>query len=75
MSATAASRSQTPQPEDPKAVGAPDTPARSPRLIQSEATTEIPIHLLFRDDPGDPGVSLAPAVVRRRQGTGEQPRT
>ncbi|WP_371529027.1 SPFH domain-containing protein [Streptomyces sp. NBC_01283] len=75
MSATAASRSQTPQPEDPKAAGAPDTAARPPRLIQSEATTEIPIHLLFRDDPGDPGVSLAPAVVRRRQGTGEQPRT
>ncbi|MFI8875951.1 SPFH domain-containing protein [Streptomyces sp. NPDC055243] len=75
MSATAASRSQTPQPEDPKAVGAPEPVARPPRLIQSEATTEIPIHLLFRDDPAEPGVSLAPAVVRRRQGTGEQPRT
>lgn len=74
MSATAASRSQTPQPEEPQATGAPDTTARSPRLIHSEATTEIPIHLLFRDDPADPGVSLAPAVVRRRQGTGEQPR-
>ncbi|MGW5861967.1 SPFH domain-containing protein [Streptomyces sp. NPDC055239] len=77
MSATAASRSQTPQPEEPQFTGgAPDTTAaRPPRLIQSEATTEIPIHLLFRDDPADPGVSLAPAVVRRRQGTGEQPRT
>ena len=75
MSATAASRSQTPQPEEPQLTGAPDTAARPPRLIQSEATTEIPIHLLFRDDPGDPGVSVAPAVVRRRQGTGEQPRT
>ncbi|MGW6055851.1 SPFH domain-containing protein [Streptomyces sp. NPDC055189] len=75
MSATAASRSQTPQPEDPQVAAAPDPAARSPRLIQSEATTEIPIHLLFRDDPADPGVSLAPAVVRRRQGTGEQPRT
>ncbi|GAA1892886.1 SPFH domain-containing protein [Streptomyces durmitorensis] len=76
MSATAASRSQTPQPEEPQVAGAPDsTPARPPRLIHSEATTEIPIHLLFRDDPGEPGVSLPPAVVRRRQGTGEQPRT
>ncbi|MFF1696597.1 SPFH domain-containing protein [Streptomyces sp. NPDC058257] len=75
MSATAASRSQTPQPEEPQFTGAPDTTARPPRLIQSEATTEIPIHLLFRDDPADPGVPLAPAVVRRRQGTGEQPRT
>ncbi|MEU6678347.1 SPFH domain-containing protein [Streptomyces sp. NPDC046925] len=75
MSATAASRSQAPQPEDPQIAGAPEPAARSPRLIQSEATTEIPIHLLFRDDPADPGVSLSPAVVRRRQGTGEQPRT
>lgn len=75
MSATAASRSQTPQPEEPQAAaGGPDTAARPPRLIHSEATTEIPIHLLFRDDPADPGVSLTPAVVRRRQGTGEQPR-
>lgn len=77
MSATAASRSQTPQPEEPQTTGAPDPTARPPRLIQNEATTEIPIHLLFRDDPGDPGdpgVPLAPAVVRRRQGTGEQPR-
>ncbi|MGW6271982.1 SPFH domain-containing protein [Streptomyces sp. NPDC055060] len=78
MSATAASRSQTPQPEDPQAAGAPDTVvARPPRLIHGEATTEIPIHLLFRDDPADPadpGTPLAPAVVRRRQGTGEQPR-
>ncbi|MEU1334265.1 SPFH domain-containing protein [Streptomyces sp. NPDC005865] len=49
---------------------------RAPRLIQSEATTEIPVHLLFRDDPDDTtGVRLPPAVVRRRQGTGEQPRT
>lgn len=74
MSATAASRSQTPQPEEPQTAGAPDTTARSPRLIHGEATTEIPIHLLFRDDPADPGVPLGPAVVRRRQGTGEQPR-
>ncbi|MWA11322.1 SPFH domain-containing protein [Streptomyces sp. BA2] len=76
MSATAASRSQAPQPEEPQTTGAPDTAAARPsRLIQSEATTEIPIHLLFRDDPGDPGAPLSPAVVGRRHGTGEQPRT
>jgi hypothetical protein len=80
MSATAASRSQTPQsrPEDLELADAPGTPdatARPPRLIQGEATTEIPIHLLFRDDPTAPAMALAPAVVRRRQGTGEQPRT
>ncbi|MEU6992525.1 SPFH domain-containing protein [Streptomyces sp. NPDC046465] len=50
--------------------------ARGARVIQSEATTEIPVHLLFRDDPDDAtGVPLSHAVVRRRQGTGEQPRT
>ncbi|MEU4996623.1 SPFH domain-containing protein [Streptomyces sp. NPDC021622] len=72
MSATAASEPQTPQPSHPD--GQPDPAARSQRLIHSEATTEIPLHLLFRDDPADPGVPLTPAVVRRRQGTGEQPR-
>ncbi|SDK66786.1 SPFH domain-containing protein [Streptomyces indicus] len=45
------------------------------RLIQNEATTEIPVHLLFRDDdgaagPGAPVLGLGPA----RQGSGEQPR-
>ncbi|MEV0319053.1 SPFH domain-containing protein [Streptomyces sp. NPDC050658] len=59
-----------PRPEAPS----PDPVTRTPRLIHSEATTEIPLHLLFRDDPDDPGLSLAPAVVRRRQGTGELPR-
>ncbi|MFJ4686037.1 SPFH domain-containing protein [Streptomyces sp. NPDC088789] len=46
-----------------------------PRLIQNEATTEIPVHLLFRDEPDPQPVPLRPAVVNRRQGTGEQPRT
>ncbi|MGV9878273.1 SPFH domain-containing protein [Streptomyces sp. NPDC003006] len=71
MSATAAS-----QPQSPQSGGAPEqAAARPPRVIQSEATTEIPVHLLFRDDPDDAtGVPLPPAVVRRRQGTGEQPR-
>ncbi|MEU9337485.1 SPFH domain-containing protein [Streptomyces sp. NPDC048290] len=45
------------------------------RLIHNEATTEIPVHLLFRDDPDPQPVPLRPAVVNRRQGTGEQPRT
>ncbi|MFI1677131.1 SPFH domain-containing protein [Streptomyces sp. NPDC020607] len=79
MSATAASQPQSPQPSQPsrppQAGGAAESGARSPRVIQSEATTEIPVHLLFRDDPDDAtGVPLAPAVVRRRQGSGEQPR-
>ncbi|MEU6666289.1 SPFH domain-containing protein [Streptomyces sp. NPDC046727] len=47
---------------------------RPARLIQNEATTEIPVHLLFRDDPDPVKVPLRPAVVGRRQGTGEQPR-
>ncbi|MEU6478975.1 SPFH domain-containing protein [Streptomyces sp. NPDC047017] len=68
-----------------------DRPHRSfPRLIQNEATTEIPFHLLFRDDPGPAAghgagsgggghlspapVALGPAVVGSRRGTGEQPR-
>ncbi|MHC0432501.1 SPFH domain-containing protein [Streptomyces sp. O3] len=48
--------------------------ARGGRLIQNEATTEIPVHLLFRDDTGPVPVPLAPTVVGRRHGTGEQPR-
>ncbi|MEV7790874.1 SPFH domain-containing protein [Streptomyces sp. NPDC087512] len=48
--------------------------ARSARLIHNEATTEIPVHLLFRDDPSPAPVPLPSAVVGRRQGTGEQPR-
>ncbi|MEU0474989.1 SPFH domain-containing protein [Streptomyces olivaceus] len=45
------------------------------RLIHNEATTEIPVHLLFRDDPDPAPVPLRPAVVGRGQATGEQPRT
>ncbi|MFF5855636.1 SPFH domain-containing protein [Streptomyces sp. NPDC012751] len=47
---------------------------RPGRLIQNEATTEIPVHLLFRDDPDPVRVPLGPAVVARRQDTGERPR-
>ncbi|WP_308312120.1 SPFH domain-containing protein [Streptomyces albipurpureus] len=65
---------------------AADTPRHTP-VIAQEATTEIPVHLLFRDDfTGEgsgpdgyvhgwsPPISLRPAVVARRLGTGEQPR-
>ncbi|MCD7445703.1 SPFH domain-containing protein [Streptomyces lincolnensis] len=52
----------------------PEGPSRPARLIQNESTTEIPVHLLFRDDPDPAPVALRPAVVGRRQGTGEQPR-
>ncbi|BBC33484.1 hypothetical protein SGFS_047780 [Streptomyces graminofaciens] len=57
-----------PQPHDP------EINWRPPRLIQNEVTTEIPVHLLFRDDPVPVALPLAPAVVGRRRGTGEQPR-
>lgn len=57
--------SQTPESEGP---------GRPHRLIQNEATTEIPVHLLFRDDPDPVSVPLRPTVVGRRHGTGEQPR-
>ncbi|MFF8934109.1 SPFH domain-containing protein [Streptomyces paradoxus] len=61
--------SHTSEPDGPA-----DGAARPARLIQNEATTEIPVHLLFRDDPAPATVPLKPAVVARRQGTGEQPR-
>ncbi|MEU9155471.1 SPFH domain-containing protein [Streptomyces sp. NPDC048417] len=69
MSTTTA---HTPESGDPPDGGPPARPV--PRLIQNEATTEIPVHLLFRDDPDPVSVPLRPAVVGRRQGTGEQPR-
>ncbi|MEU2713388.1 SPFH domain-containing protein [Streptomyces sp. NPDC007205] len=69
--------SHTPPESDGQPEGAPVPGGRPARLIQNEVTTEIPVHLLFRDDP-DPvnpvKVPLKPAVVGRRQGTGEQPR-
>ncbi|MBM7093616.1 SPFH domain-containing protein, partial [Streptomyces sp. S12] len=63
--------SHTPESGQP-AEGGPVT--RPSRLIHTESTTEIPVHLLFRDDPDPAPVPLRPAVVARRQGTGEQPR-
>ncbi|MFI1397689.1 SPFH domain-containing protein [Streptomyces sp. NPDC020681] len=57
--------------------GVPSDGPRHTPVIAQEATTEIPVHLLFRDDesqPVAPPIALRPAVVARRQGTGEQPR-
>ena len=65
--------SHTPESEGPTE-GPTEGPVRPARLIQNESTTEIPVHLLFRDDPDPSPVPLRPAVVGRRQGTGEQPR-
>ncbi|WP_367322839.1 SPFH domain-containing protein [Streptomyces sp. HUAS ZL42] len=58
--------SQTPESEGPA--------TRPTRLIHNETTTEIPVHLLFRDDPQAQPVALGSAVVGCRQETGEQPR-
>ncbi|MEU5315865.1 SPFH domain-containing protein [Streptomyces sp. NPDC021056] len=63
--------SSTPEPDGPAET---TTASRPARLIQNEVTTEIPVHLLFRDDPDPAPMPLTPAIVGRRQGTGEQPR-
>ncbi|GEK04215.1 SPFH domain-containing protein [Streptomyces sp. 1-11] len=62
--------------EQPEGAGhtAGGTATGAARLIQNEATTEIPVHLLFRDEPEAVAVPVRPAVVARRLGTGEQPR-
>ncbi|MEU0641719.1 SPFH domain-containing protein [Streptomyces umbrinus] len=65
---------QSPEFEGTPEAGGRDTGGRGARLIHNEATTEIPVHLLFRDEPEPVSVPLAPAVVSRRRGTGEQPR-
>ncbi|MGP3772361.1 SPFH domain-containing protein [Streptomyces sp. SDT5-1] len=54
-----------------------DGGARAARLIRTESTTEIPVHLLFRDDPDPVAVPLRPAVVTKAQverGAGKSPR-
>ncbi|MEJ1195874.1 MULTISPECIES: SPFH domain-containing protein [unclassified Streptomyces] len=78
MSTTSSTNPDT-KPPTPPGPGTPEGAAeaghRPARLIHNEATTEIPVHLLFRDDPHPAPVALRSAVVGRRQGTGEQPRT
>ncbi|MGV9357067.1 SPFH domain-containing protein [Streptomyces misionensis] len=66
--------SHTPSGSEGRPQAATATGARPARLIRNESTTEIPVHLLFRDDPGPDGTPPRPAVVGRRQGTGELPR-
>ncbi|MEU0002959.1 SPFH domain-containing protein [Streptomyces sp. NPDC006314] len=66
--------SHTPPGSEGQPEGTAPAGTRPVRLIQNEATTEIPVHLLFRDDLDPMKVPLKPAVVGRRQGTGEQPR-
>ncbi|MFJ3134450.1 SPFH domain-containing protein [Streptomyces sp. NPDC086843] len=63
----------SPVPEQvPESEGPADSAAavRPARLIHTESTTEIPVHLLFRDDPVPTpvpaAVKLRPAVVARR---------
>ncbi|MBT3161874.1 hypothetical protein HTV80_01945 [Streptomyces sp. Vc74B-19] len=61
----------SPVPEHvPESEGPADSAAavRPARLIHTESTTEIPVHLLFRDDPvpAPAAVKLRPAVVARR---------
>ncbi|MEV6959742.1 SPFH domain-containing protein [Streptomyces sp. NPDC051207] len=58
----------------PESGGSAEGPARPARLIQNESTTEIPVHLLFRDEPDPAPVPVTTTVVARRRGTGEQPR-
>lgn len=60
------------EPESSGGSGPSDGQRHTP-VIAQEVTTEIPVHLLFRDDDSQP-LALRPAVVGRRQGTGEQPK-
>ncbi|MFI5807699.1 SPFH domain-containing protein [Streptomyces sp. NPDC051561] len=43
-------------------------------VIRNESTTEIPVHLLYRDAAGAATVAAGATVVGRRKGTGEQER-
>lgn len=61
-----------PTTSEPEGGAPPDSPRHTP-VIAQEVTTEIPVHLLFRDDDAHQ-IDLRPAVVARRQGTGEQPK-
>ncbi|MDV6289630.1 SPFH domain-containing protein [Streptomyces sp. UP1A-1] len=78
MSTTSSTNPDTRPPRRPRRprslAGPAEAGHRSARLIHNEATTEIPVHLLFRDDPDPVPVPLRPAAVGRPQGTGERPR-
>ncbi|MFF9215681.1 SPFH domain-containing protein [Streptomyces viridosporus] len=58
-------------PESGQPAGGAAAP-RPVRLIHTESTTEIPVHLLFRDDSGPAPVRLRPAMPGRRPGAAEQ---
>ncbi|WP_217144027.1 SPFH domain-containing protein [Streptomyces sp. AC627_RSS907] len=75
MSTTSSTNPDIRPPAAPRPEAAAESGPRPNRVIHNEATTEIPVHLLFRDDPDPTPVPLRPAVVGRRQGTGERPRT
>ncbi|MFJ2441269.1 SPFH domain-containing protein [Streptomyces sp. NPDC087658] len=68
-----------PVPSATRLIGAANSgeaPRWSP-LIVGESTHEIPVHLLFRDEPegfGAAGPPARPTVIGRRWGSGEQPR-
>ncbi|MFD7878698.1 hypothetical protein ACFV5G_32185, partial [Streptomyces sp. NPDC059766] len=72
--------SQTPESDGPGPAEGQDGPgpaegqSRPVRLIQNETTTEIPVHLLFRDEPDPVSVPVGPAAVGRRPGADEQQR-
>ncbi|WP_411098324.1 SPFH domain-containing protein [Streptomyces sp. x-45] len=79
MSTNTTSTTSSPEPQSTVPAPVPEGPAvtaatgqRPARLIHNEATTEIPVHLLFRDDPDPAPVPVRPAVVARRQGLGER---
>ncbi len=76
MTFTPTSPSQS-YPSSPSAEEPGGESGRWAPLVRNETTTEIPVHLLFRDDTGPTALTLpsgAAVVNRRRQGTGEQPR-
>ncbi|MGW7411371.1 SPFH domain-containing protein [Streptomyces sp. NPDC054863] len=60
---------------DPVAMSGPmamNGPVVRHPVIKNESTTEIPVHLLFRDEAGVSSVPSGATVVGRRRGTGEQ---
>ncbi|MEU6390634.1 SPFH domain-containing protein [Streptomyces sp. NPDC046939] len=60
-------------------LGVGEVLGRGARVIRNESTTEIPVHLLFRDDPEPVAVPVRAAVVgtgtRAGSGAGARPET